>query len=34
MHGKREGMTDFWFVFGILKYVKTFGNFIGVTWIL
>jgi hypothetical protein len=34
MYGKRERMTDIWFVFGILKYVKTFGNFIGVTWIL
>jgi hypothetical protein len=31
---EREGMTDIWFAFGILKFVMTFGNFMGVTWIL
>jgi hypothetical protein len=31
---ERERLTDIWFVFGILKFVMIFGNFIGVTWIL
>jgi hypothetical protein len=31
---ERERMTDIWFVFGSLKFVMIFGNFIGVTWIL
>jgi hypothetical protein len=34
MHGKRERLNDIWFVFGILKFVMIFGNFIGATWIL
>jgi hypothetical protein len=34
MHGKRERLTDIWFVFGILKFIIIFGNFTCVTWIL
>jgi hypothetical protein len=34
MHGRRERMTDIWFVFGILKCVVIFGGIMGVTWIL
>jgi hypothetical protein len=34
IYGKRGRLTDIWFVFGILKFVMIFGNFIGVTWIL